>query len=193
MAADLDAPLVYPRYSRLYIDCNRPPESPELIPLESGGYQVPGNHNLTPNQRQDRLDGCFWPYHHAIEALIEERLHRLGRQFILSVHSFTPWLYGQARPWDIGVTYLEANPLSRYLLTALRKPKNLIVGDNRPYEVTWQADYSIPVHAAKRGLPHVLLEIRQDLVDENAGQLCYADLLSRALADFPASRGTSGE
>jgi predicted N-formylglutamate amidohydrolase len=65
------------------------------------------------------------------------------------------------------------------LLEALRAEGDLVVGDNQPYAVSDATDYAIPVHAERRGLAHVELEIRQDLIAEPAGQAAWAERLSR--------------
>lgn len=156
----LDAPLVLSGYSRLAIDCNRPPDSAESIPAETGGVPVPGNRMVTAEDRRQRIEAAFSPYHRAVGDILD---HRVGRpSLLLSIHSFTPVLRGQRRPWSMSFSYGRDRRLAGLLLEVLREDESLEVGDNQPYSVDDSSDYTIPVHGEGRGLPHVLIEIRQD-------------------------------
>jgi predicted N-formylglutamate amidohydrolase len=181
----LDAPLVLSGYSRLAIDCNRPLESPESIAEESAGVNVPGNRALTPENRATRIDALFRPYHEAISRLLDSRAGRPS--LLLSIHSFTPELNGQRRPWDIAISYGRDRRLAALLLAALRDDGKLVVGDNEPYPVDDAIDYTIPVHAEARGLPNVLVEIRQDGIATRAGVAAWARLLAATYAQVEAA------
>ena len=105
---------------------------------------------------------------------------RAGRPTILvAMHSFTPSMAGHDRPWHAGVLYQRDPAFAHALLDVLRREGDLVVGDNQPYSVSDATDYAIPVHAEARGLPHVELEIRQDLIADAAGQQAWADRLAR--------------
>jgi predicted N-formylglutamate amidohydrolase len=160
LSRHLDAPLVLSGYSRLALDCNRPLDSRESIPEHSAGVSVPGNRALTPGDRAARIDGLFRPYHEAIARLLHRRAGRPS--LLLSIHSFTPELDGEFRPWDIAISYGRDRRLAELMLNALKADAKLAVGDNEPYPVDDAIDYTIPVHGEARGLPHVLIELRQD-------------------------------
>ena len=100
---------------------------------------------------------------------------------LIAMHSFTPVFKGVARPWHAGVLY-NRDPRFAHLLGALlKREKGLVVGDNEPYSVTDASDYTIPMHGERRGLPHVAIEIRQDLIGDDKGQRARGRLLARLL------------
>ena len=175
----LDAHAVLQAYSRLVIDCNRPLHAPGSIVATSDGTPVAGNAGLDAAQRARRVEEIFVPYHARIAAALDAR-QRAGRPTILvAMHSFTPSMAGHDRPWHAGVLYQRDPAFAHALLDALRREGDLVVGDNQPYSVSDATDYAIPVHAEARGLPHVELEIRQDLIADAAGQQAWADRLAR--------------
>jgi predicted N-formylglutamate amidohydrolase len=176
----LDAPLVLSGYSRLVIDCNRPLESGESITEQSAGVRVPGNRALAPGDRATRIDGLFRPYHEAIAQLLDRRAGQPS--LLLSIHSFTPELDGQRRPWDIAMSYGRDRRLAALLLDALKAKAKLVVGDNEPYPVDDAIDYTIPVHGEARELPHVLVEIRQDGIATPADAAAWAVRLAETYA-----------
>jgi predicted N-formylglutamate amidohydrolase len=178
LSACLDAPLVLSGYSRLVIDCNRPPGHAESIAEQSAGVPVPGNRVLTPLDRERRLDTFFRPYHAAISRLLDHRSHRAS--LLLSIHSFTPVLNGRSRPWHIGVSCGRDRRLAALLLGALASRGNFNVGDNEPYPIEADVDYTIPVHGEARGLPCAMIEIRQDGIRTPAGAAAWAAQLAQA-------------
>ena len=180
LAARLDAPLVLCGFSRLVVDCNRQPDDPEAFREVSDGQTVPGNVGLTAPDRERRL-GVFRPYHDQIEHRLDLMRARGIVPALISVHSFTPRLDVRARPWHVGVLW-DADPrIPVPLLEALRQHGELCVGDNEPYSGRHPSDYTIDRHAERAGLPHVCLEIRQDLLADDAGTRHWADLLGAAL------------
>ena len=177
----LDAALIAQTYSRLVIDCNRAPGSPTSIPEVSELTPIPGNVNLTAAQRTAREREIFQPYHAAISATLDAR-HNGGRATALvSLHSFTPVFKGAARHWHIGIMYNRDPRFAHVLMKLLAQEAELIVGDNEPYAVTDATDYTIPVHGEKRGLHHVAIELRQDLIESVGGQRQWAERLVRLL------------
>jgi predicted N-formylglutamate amidohydrolase len=178
LSAHLDAPLVLSGYSRLVIDCNRPLRSRESIAEESAGVPVPGNRGLTPEEREIRTGALFRPYHDAIGRLLDGRTHR--PTLLLSIHSFTPLLDGRPRPWHIGVSYGRDRRLAALLRGTLSQDRALMVGDNEPYPIEDDIDYTIPVHGEARGLPSVMIEIRQDELRTPAGAATWAARLAKA-------------
>ena len=177
----LDATAVLQTYSRLVIDCNRDPEVPSSIPEVSETTEVPGNLGLSKADRAARRAAIFEPYHARIAALLNER-ERAGRRTVyVAMHSFTPVFKGESRAMQVGVLYNRDARLPMIMLDLLRAEGDLTVGDNAPYAVSDITDYGVPVHAERRGLPHLELEIRQDLIAEEAGQAEWAARLTRLL------------
>ncbi|NKE44321.1 N-formylglutamate amidohydrolase [Roseomonas frigidaquae] len=177
LAALLDAPLFLSGYSRLLIDCNRPPGVPSSIPLRSEATDIPGNHGLTAAEVAQRQDDYFWPFQHRIARFLDARPTR----FLLGVHSFTPVFRGVPRPWQAGVLYGEATGFGAALIAGLRQDPALTVGDNEPYRIELAEDYTVPVHGDARGIPAALLEVRQDLLADPAGIEAWARRLAPIL------------
>lgn len=181
LAKSLDAPVVMSGVSRLVIDCNRRPDDPTLICEVSDGTIVPGNRDLHPDERDRRLATYFRPYHAAITEQMERAKQRCGAPALLSIHSFTPRLRvkSEDRPWHIGVVWDRDGRLALPLLKALRDEGDLVVGDNQPYSGHAHAGYSIFEHGQDKGLPYVMIEVRQDLVSHEAGIAEWAMRLER--------------
>jgi predicted N-formylglutamate amidohydrolase len=180
LAQKLAAPAIRQRYSRLVIDCNRAPDKPDSIVEVSDGTAVPANHNLSEANRAERLALVHKPYHDAIAAELDARAARRLKTAMVAIHSFTPVMRSFERPWLMGVLHLHDSPFSDAVLAELRALSHLNCGDNEPYKMDG-TDYTIPFHAIRRGLPYVELEIRQDLIADEAGQEAYAALLAEVL------------
>jgi len=178
LAAHLNAPLVLSGYSRLVIDCNRPLNSAESIAEQSGGVAVPGNRDLPALERECRIAALFQPYHGAIGRLLDSRIRR--PTLLLSIHSFTPSLNGRSRPWHIGVCYGHDRRFAALLLQALARNSEYIIGDNQPYPIEAEIDYTIPAHGEARGLPSAMIEIRQDEIRTAAHAAAWAERLATA-------------
>jgi predicted N-formylglutamate amidohydrolase len=177
----LDAHLVMQIYSRLVIDCNRPPGSAESIVAESDGTTVKGNENISTSDATARVREFFAPYHGTIVRHLDARKAAQRPAILISLHSFTPVYDGLVRPWQAGVLYNRYRALADALRAELSAPGDLVVGDNEPYTVDDETDYTIPVHGETRGIPHVAIEIRQDLIDDEAGQEYWAARLAQTL------------
>lgn len=180
----LDATAVLQTYSRLVIDCNRHPEWPSAIPEISEATRIPGNEGVSETEREARRREIFDPYHQRIAELLDARMHLRRRAVLAAMHSFTPVFKGEARSVEVGILYnadAQDIRLARILLELLRAEGNLVVGDNAPYAITGNSDYTAPIHGEARGLPHVEVEIRQDLIAEEAGQAGWAARLARLL------------
>ncbi|WP_246801457.1 N-formylglutamate amidohydrolase [Bradyrhizobium genosp. L] len=184
LADQLDAHLVAQRYSRLVIDCNRPPHVASSIPLISEATTVPGNEGLSREAAELRRAQIFDPYHARIDAVIDARAQRGLPTVLVSLHSFTPVYAGIARPWHIGTLYHRDTMLPPLLLKHLRNEADLVVGDNEPYAVSDETDYTIPVHGETRGLMNSGIEIRQDLISDQAGETAWAERLARVLGEI---------
>ena len=178
----LDAPVVSTTTSRLVIDSNRPIGSPESIPTYSEDTDVPGNRSLSEDERARRADAYFWPYHQRIQELLDERERHGLESWIICLHSFTPVFAGVPRRWHVGFTYDRETALAKALISTFSGEDDLVVGDNEPYPIDADGDYSLPVHSEARGLPGVLIEIRQDLIKESRGARRWANRLGAALA-----------
>lgn len=164
LAELLDAPFVASGYSRLVIDCNRPLASEESMPLRSDGMVIPGNHSINAADREIRTASLFHPYHRAIAEVLDRRAAAGRPSLLLSIHSFTPVLNGRRRPWQVGFAYGRDKRLALLLLDAFAGDGGVVVGHNQPYRVEDAFDYTIPTHGEQRGVPHVLIELRQDLL-----------------------------
>ena len=184
LAKQLDAHLIAQRYSRLVIDCNRPPTAPSSIPRISEATTIPGNEGLTRDAAEARRRAIFDPYHRRIDEVIDARLREQRPTVLVSLHSFTPVYAGIARPWHIGTLYHRDTRLPPLLLKLLRGEAQLVVGDNEPYAVSDETDYTIPVHGEARGLMNSGIEIRQDLIADPAGQSEWAERLARILGEI---------
>jgi predicted N-formylglutamate amidohydrolase len=187
LAKQLDAHLIAQRYSRLVIDCNRPPSAPSSIPRISEATTIPGNEGLAREAAEARCTQIFEPYHRRIAEVIERRLRDGTPTVLVSLHSFTPVYAGIARPWHIGTLYHRDTRLPPLLLELLRAESDLVVGDNEPYAVSDDTDYTIPVHGEARGLMNSGLEIRQDLIGDQAGEKQWADRLARIFGEIETS------
>jgi predicted N-formylglutamate amidohydrolase len=191
VARALDAHLVAQRYSRLVIDCNRPPGAPNAIPMISERTTIPGNEGLTHEAAELRRSAIFAPYHDRLGEVIEARTRAGQPTVLVALHSFTPVYAGLARPWHVGTLYHHDRILPPLLLAALRAEPGLVVGDNEPYAVSDTSDYTIPVHGEARGLINSGIEIRQDLIADAAGQQQWAERLIRIFGEIEAELRTN--
>jgi predicted N-formylglutamate amidohydrolase len=181
LAGALDAVLIQQNYSRLVIDCNRPPGAATSIPEVSELTPIPGNAGLSDADKAARVRAIFEPYHDRITAELDRRRAAGIPAALIALHSFTPVFKGAARPWHVALLYHRDPRLSRHLIALFEQEAGLVVGDNEPYRVSDTTDYTIPTHGERRGLLHALIEIRQDLIADQAGQRAWALLLARLL------------
>jgi predicted N-formylglutamate amidohydrolase len=177
----LDAAVILQNYSRLVIDCNRDPAVPSSIPERSETTEIPGNRGLGEAARAARVETIFRPYHNAIGGALDQRATQGRDSVLVALHSFTPVFKGISRPWHVAVLFNRDPRLAHSLAELLRAEGDLLVGENEPYAVSDLTDYTVPVHGERRGLPHVEIEIRQDLIAAPAGQTAWAERLARLL------------
>lgn len=179
LARRYGATLVASVYSRLVIDLNRYPHDPASSPVQSDGIPVPGNTGMTAAARERRLAELFRPYHDRVAA----ELDRLGHgAFLLSVHTMTDRLNGGAlRAEEIGISWCEDDGTAQAALEALSCDAGLTVGDNEPYAIDLGEDYTTPEHAIRRGLRHLQIEFRQDLVTNADAAARWAERFAPAL------------
>jgi predicted N-formylglutamate amidohydrolase len=183
LSAALDATAVLQTYSRLVIDCNRDPAWPSAIPSVSEFTEIPGNAALTASDRDARVAEIFCPYHDRIEALLDARRAAGEPGMFIAMHSFTPVFKNQPRAVEVGVLFYRRTNLAEIMLDLLRAERTLVVGENVPYALTEDSDYSVPFHAERRGLEHVEIEIRQDLIATPEGQDVWAERFARLLRE----------
>ncbi len=182
LAERLDAPAVMAGYSRLIVDCNRQLYDPTAFVTVSDGLAVPGNENLTDTEKWLRVRSFYWPYHHAVTAMLYRLRARGQFPAVISVHSCTPVFDRVVRPWHVGVLWDRDWRIARPLLDRLEHVDGVCVGDNEPYSGRHPHDFTIDYHAEPAGLPHVGLEVRQDLIDTEEGARHWAGVLGDAFA-----------
>jgi len=189
----LDAPAVLTGYSRLLIDCNRPAAASDLVPPVADGSPVPGNQNMSAADIAARREAFFEPYHEEIRYFLDKFAVAETVPILAAIHSFTPnkATDDEARPWQISVCWDRDGRVALPMLAGLRE-EGLTVGENQPYGFDELSDFAIPEYGLKRGLPHILLEIRNDQIREDADVLVWADRialhLTAALGDPAAQR-----
>ena len=181
LAEIFDAPAVLSGTSRLVIDCNRKLHDPTLIPVESDHVPVPANEGLTPEQRLYRVDSYFHAYHEACRKIIGGKLGKGERPLFLSIHSMTERMNGTYRPWEISFSSNKNRRATAPVLNVLKERSDLTIGDNEPYDMDPEQDYSTPEHALSRGLDYIQVEFRQDLVATRKGQDRFAEIFAEGL------------
>lgn len=188
IAKSLGFTAVIAQYSRLVIDCNRQLMDPGAFLEYGDGILVPGNRNLSQADKDARADAIYWPYHNAIEDQIA-RLRAVGpAPAFVSIHSFTPVLNGVSRDVQMGVLWDTDSRLSDIFIEDFRAA-GFLTGDNEPYSGRAPQDFTIDHHAEEIGLPHVGIELRQDLIDDIAGVEEIAPVMHRIIESIPERIG----
>ncbi|MEA1888245.1 MAG: N-formylglutamate amidohydrolase [Pseudomonadota bacterium] len=183
----LDARAVMAGYSRLVIDLNRSLEDASVMPEASDNIPIPGNQGLSAEDRNRRIHSFYTPYRAAIDHALHGFRQRDIVPALIAIHSFTPQMAGFERPWHIGLLWDKDPRIPLQLLQRLRAhPEAINVGDNEPYSGKHPADYTIDHHAEAAGLPHVSIEVRQDLINTEAGAEKWATILAEALTGILA-------
>jgi predicted N-formylglutamate amidohydrolase len=189
LATRLNAPLIECGYSRLVIDCNRYPHKHDAAPEVSDRRRIPGNEDLSPQARDARVAEIFIPYHQAIAAHLDAALAKGIRPVFLSVHTCTARMGGKDRPWEIGVGWTRDARTAAPLLAALEARGDVVVGDNEPYGLDLGLDFTTPEHAMTRGLAHLQIEFRNDLVTTQETAEAWADKLFEAITSIEDQAG----
>lgn len=178
VAKRLGAPLVLQRYSRLVVDCNRPPDCVSAHPAVSDGIDIPANRSLSPANRAARQAEIFDPLDGAIKAMFD----RHPRQAAFSVHSFTPVMDGITRPWNAGFLTRRDPQTAQQLIKHIQAQNpDLSLALNEPYQINSETDWFIPTYGEARNLSHALIEIRNDQLTDSAGIALWGDLLADAI------------
>jgi predicted N-formylglutamate amidohydrolase len=187
LAARLDACVIMHNYSRLVIDANRPPGTSDSIPTLSERTRIEANQGLASDEAERRCAELFEPYHHRIRDELDARRARTCPSVLIALHSFTPVYMDEQRPWHVGVLYGRDARLGHLVRDQLCNDGALVVGDNQPYSVSDATDYTIVVHGEQRGIPHVELEIRQDLLAHDSDVRSWVERLGGILEDAVSS------
>lgn len=183
LAAKLQLPAIFHGCSRLVVDANRFLDDPSLCPAESDGTPVPGNAGLDARQRQHRWQQLHQPYHRAIADWIDRQQAAGRHPALIAIHTFTGQLRtgGSPRPWQVGVLWNRDGRMALPFMAWMREREGLVVGDNEPYSGRDGFGYTMAVHAEARGLPHLLVEVRKDLLATPALRQAWCRRLARAI------------
>jgi predicted N-formylglutamate amidohydrolase len=182
LASELDAPAILSGFSRLVVDPNRGLGQPEAFPAISAGIAIPGNRDLSEDERERRAERFWRPYHRAIDTRLKTFADAGVTPAFISIHTCTPVYDRVVRPWHIGVLWDKDPRLAVPLMEALSDWGDIHVGDNEPYSGRHPFDFTVDNHAEAAGLPCVAVELRQNLVDDEAGADYWAGMLARSLA-----------
>jgi predicted N-formylglutamate amidohydrolase len=183
VSSRLDAPLIAQNYSRLVIDCNRDPQVATSIPTVGEYTPIPGNTNLSADELSARRSEIFEPYHRALRVLLDKREAAGVPTILVAQHSMTPVFKASARTMHAAILYNRDRRFAHRMLDALRRESGLQIADNEPYFVSDETDFTIPRHGEARGLLHVEIEVRQDLIASDAGQEEWAERIARSLQE----------
>lgn len=183
LADRLDAPAILAGFSRLIVDPNRQLHDPTAFIEVSDGIAIPGNQDLSEDDKSLRVRSFFQPYHGAIGERLDAFEAEGQVPVLLSIHTCTPVFNQVVRPWHMGVMWDRDPRVAVPLMERLRRVEGVCIGDNEPYSGRHPYDFTIDHHAERRGLPHVGVEVRQDLVSDPDGARRWADILGEALED----------
>ncbi|MEQ8306252.1 MAG: N-formylglutamate amidohydrolase [Hoeflea sp.] len=179
----LGVPGVLGCFSRLLIDPNRGEDDPTLIMKLSDGMVIPANHPLSREERERRLARFHRPYHDAVATVIAETGRKAGKApLVISMHSFTHAWKSVPRPWHAGVLWDTDPRAAQALIERLRADPALIVGDNEPYDGALRGD-TMHRHCSTTGLAHGLIEVRQDLICDDAGVEAWINRLAPIISE----------
>lgn len=181
MAESLGCCAILQNYSRLVIDCNRPPSAEDAMPSVSDGVAIAGNRALSDAMKAERVRNIFEPFQESIKDILERNKIR----YALSIHSFTPHFQGQSRPWDIGFLFRSDKKSSKQLAAYIQAENpDLIIGMNEPYKIDDSSDWFVPRHCEPRGIAHSLIEVRNNHLIDQSGQQKWANRLSSAINNW---------
>lgn len=187
ISESMDAALVLQNFSRLAYDCNRPPEAPDAMPEMSEIYEIPGNRGLDGEARQARIDEIYRPFEGALSREIESRSKASRPTVIVTIHTFTPVYKGVARDVEIGILHDTDARLADVML--VRADGRYVIRRNEPYGPDDGVTHTLKRHGLENGLVNVMIEIRNDLVRDEAGQARAAGFLSGLLGESLAALG----
>lgn len=183
MSKSLDATLIYQRFSRLVYDCNRPPESPAAMRDVSEVFRIPGNENLSEQEKVARTQALYFPFQNRIRDELEARASRGQPAVLVTVHSFTPVYFGKPREVEIGILHDTDSRLADRMLAAAADTLLYRVERNEPYGPADGVTHTLELHALPNGLLNVMIEVRNDLIEDEVGQGVVADFLTGLLRE----------
>lgn len=187
LSAALDSPLILQRYSRLVYDCNRPPESPDAMPVMGELTPIPGNEGLSARQRLERIESIYRPFHAAVSAVLDARAAGERLAILVTIHSFTPVFKGNRRNLHLGILHDRDSRFADRMLSVLGRTSDVVVRRNEPYGPKDGVCHTLNLHAGVRGLLNVMIEIRNDLIETENGQTEWAERLAKNLQDSMAA------
>ncbi len=183
LADNLGATAVLCQYSRLIVDCNRNLIDDSAFLKYSDGVDVPGNHNLQSSEKEKRVSEIYWPYHNAIkDQIVRLKKHDID-PVVISIHSFTPVINGNDRKWEMGVLW-DKDPVTAEIFLTRLVEAGYLVGDNKPYSGKDPEDFTIDYHAESTGLPHVGIEICQNLINHDNGAERVSNILKEIISTY---------
>lgn len=159
----LSAVLISGNVSRLVYDCNRPPEAPSAVPEQSEVYDIPGNSNLSPSARTERVEKIYTPFVHAVGDEIDRNKDNL--ELLVTIHSFTPVYHGRKRTVELGILHGQDDRFAKAMMDLLPEKIPYDTRLNEPYAARDGVTHSLDLHGAANGLLNVMIEIRNDLID----------------------------
>ena len=178
----LDAPVICSNFSRLVIDPNRGANDPTLVMRLYDGTIIPANAEISEAEEERRKQAYYHPYHSAVADLLSQREDPV----LIAVHSFSPQLRGRPkRPWEVGILHapkIDRRNLNPHVIDELGQNSGLTVGDNEPYYGHLPGD-AVDKHALQHNRANCLIEVRQDLIADQAGQIAWAKILAPALTN----------
>ncbi len=184
VSTQLDAPLIVQKYSRLVYDCNRPPDNPSAWPEKSEATEIPGNVGLSAAQKSDRVEQIYKPFHQSVSDFVNQRQQGDIEPVIVTIHSFTAMYHGNFREVELGVLHDEDTRFADAILDLA--PDDYVARRNDPYGPEDGVTHTLNLHGGARGLKNVMLEVRNDLIANEAGQAIWAarlaELLSKSLS-----------
>jgi predicted N-formylglutamate amidohydrolase len=188
LSSRLDAALIFQNFSRLAYDCNRPPDSPDAMPAVSEVFAIPGNRDIAADERQARIDEIYRPWQQALAETIAAR-KAAGRETVLvTIHTFTPVYKGVARAVELGILHDRDTRIAEAMLEAADGAGRYVTRRNEPYGPADGVTHTLVEHGLANGLPNVMIEIRNDLVRDEAGQEVMAGFLAGLIGESLAVR-----
>lgn len=181
LSVRLDATLVFQNFSRLVYDCNRPPESPDAMPATSEIYQIPGNGNIGPAERQARIDAIYRPWQRQLKDTISSRRAGGRETVIVTIHTFTPIYKGAPRSVEIGILHDRDARLADAMLAQNGAGSRFTLRRNEPYGPEDGVTHTLVEHGLANGLLNVMIEVRNDLVKDEASQEVVAGFLAELI------------
>lgn len=183
LVKNLDAALVYQRFSRLVYDCNRPPEAEAAMPSVSEVFEIPGNAAISAAERRARTDALYVPFRDELADFIAARKANGRPPVLVTMHSFTPVYHGRQRDVEVGILHDTDKRLAASMLAVAEKTKRYDVRRNEPYGPADGVTHTLIEHGVKNGLLNVMIEIRNDLIQDEAGQKVMAGYLTGLLGE----------